>query len=899
MTIRKSNPYLSLVNSYLIDSPQPSSINYWWNLGVRRLTIICCVIIAVYNLVHIVIYELLTIAGILSNKYILRIADSECAGKGVLGHLVASASSTFYAKANKLDTYKRNHFSNYILTRIEGYNWRVISLVILDDNINYVSSRCFKQEVHPRVMTGCCMQVAKESFRICMIINILCFYNISDIKFSYEENRLSKQHIMGIRDETAYQETNILTRTRRVNSNCNNIIWPRNRLPLGINIIWPPINKGGITMKWPSLKMKEMKQTNFPQESNHILYDYLGKKKSNLDIKRLYSNSAIDKKDTQIVLNKIFLDTKLKNDKYYNLLPIITDKNFLIESYNRIKSNPGNMTKGTDSITLDGINEEYFIKLSKELKSGKFNFKPGRSVDIPKKEPGKFRTLIVMSPRDKIVQRALTTLLTLIFDPLFSTHSHGFRPGKSTHTALANIYLKGSRFNWVIQGDIHKCFDEIPHKIIINEISKKLGDPALINLIRKYLQAGFILNGKIVKPTKGTPQGGILSPLLANIVLDVFDKYLEKYTERYKKGIKKRTNPEYQRLMNKLNSINNKRILNKITNKEEYQECRRLVKSSSSVIHKDDSFRRMMFVRYADDFVILVNGPLNEAKLIKLHIKEFIKTHCGLNLNEDKTTITNISKKWYFLGAEIVKPIRTNFEVARGNSKMRITKRMFIKAPIDKLINKLLEQGFIRRNKLGELYPLHKGNLINLDHYSIISFYSSKIRGIVNYYSFASNYNRLRWIIWHLQSSCAYTLAAKFKTTNLKIFKKYGKRLTCPETEVGLWWPDHLKATHIFRNKSDLADPFKLLEISWSSKLTTNTFNKVCVLCSSSQGLEMHHLRKVADVRYKMRTGNSTFEQWIGASTRKQIPLCKYHHIELHKGNLNPADISIIRNFNG
>lgn len=583
-------------------------------------------------------------------------------------------------------------------------------------------------------------------------------------------------------------------------------------------------------------------------------------------------------------MSMMLLERKHGN-KYYKLLNILTDVNFLIKAYNSIKSKPGNITRGNDYETLDGISLEYFQKVSNDIKQNKFKFKPGRVVKIPKKDPNKYRQLTIISPRDKIVQKAILMILQSIWEPIFSDKSHGFRPNRSTHTALANIYLTGNRFSWVIQGDLIKCFDNIPHEIIMREIQKRIGDPALIALLWKFLRAGYTIDKKYVKGTIGVPQGSILSPFLANVVLDLFDKYMEKYIKNFNIGKTRKVSREYNKLIY---------YLRRAKDQNDFKEIKRinqLIKTMASVDYMDTKFKRLNYIRYADDFVILVSGSLNDAKHIKLNAKEFLRSHCEAELNDEKTLITNImDNKFEFLGADIRKPRRTNITTIRNGVDLRIVPRIFVNAPIYKLIQKLIDTGFIRRDKAGKIWPLSYNKIVNLSHYEIIKFYNSKINGIVNYYSFASNRPKLQRILYYLQFSCAYTLATKYKSTMPKMFQKFGNSLKDKETDIKLNLYNSLKVTHYF-NKTLISDPFQNMNISWSNKITQKTFGQTCKICGTTTQLEAHHLRKVADIRHLMRTSNSTYAKWIGATNRKQIIICKYHHQLLHKGQLTPADL--------
>nr|YP_010180068.1 hypothetical protein LI423_mgp20 [Saprochaete ingens]QUX32936.1 hypothetical protein [Saprochaete ingens] len=747
---------------------------------------------------------------LLSNKYKNIMAYKERDGKDLSSGTVAISSWNSHVEVNKTDTYRHNTFSGYILRVMSWYNCNVTSPMIQWGLVNQSITCHIKQNITNmlyKIMMLVCMQAAKG-------MNSLLHNNML--------NRLSnnsRKKDLRIRDVTA---SNSLTMTnKRARSSRISVDY----------------------MKGYNLNMLTLKNT------------YCDHRKYSTKIKQ-QSNDVIKEEFITKVLNNKLLEKNKKNNKYYNTLNITCDMDFLVLCYDKIKSKPGNMSSGVDNETLDEINLNYFNKTSEETKSGKFNFKAGRSSMIPKKEPNKFRMLTVVSPRDKMVHTALIYMLNAMWEPTFSNMSYGFRPNRSTHSALLPLYLSGNRYNWVIQGDITKCFDNIPHNMMMKSTSNKIGDPRLLELLNKYTKAGYVLDGKVMnKLDKGVPQGGALSPLLANMVFDKFDKYIENYINKFNIGKHKKTNRTYANLRHQMKHAKTS---------EEMRNLKLLLSKTPSVYHLDSNYKRMTYIRYADDFLMLMMGNINDAKKIKLDIKEYLKTHCGSELNEEKTLMTNMKKKFYFLGAEMVKPRHTGFSVKRGNQNMRIVPRMFIKAPIDKLINKLLENGFMRRNKSGNYFPLSKGGLTNLDHYSMMSYYSSKMMGTMNYYSFASNYNRTRRMIWYTQSSCAYTLAQKYKMSAAKVYKKFGSSLKCPETDIQLSLPKDLKATHKFKNTSSKINPMTLLDINWSGKLTERTFGRSCMLCGSKTNMEMHHLRSVKDVRHKMRTGNSTYDMWTG-----------------------------------
>ena len=354
----------------------------------------------------------------------------------------------------------------------------------------------------------------------------------------------------------------------------------------------------------------------------------------------------------------------------------------------------------------------------------------------------------------------------------------------------------------------------IPHDIIISKISKQIGDPRFIELIRKYLNAGIKLEtGIIQKNNIGVPQGGILSPMLANIVLHQVDLFLDKTIKSFEKGIKRRQNPAYSKLLN---------LRNKATTAETRKKYLKLLRTVPIGDPLDPNFKRMKYIRYADDFVILIEGSLDEATKIKNQVREFLKQHCGLSLNMEKTTVTNVSdNKFNFLGADIEKMRKqptylTAFKkigLLSNNMRRRPHSRLLIKAPINQLLLELKKASFVRCNSLGKYIPKAYTPITNLTHFEIITFYNSKINGLLTFYSFASNYNRLRYCIYLLQVSCAYTLARKYKLKNFAIaFKSFGKRLTCPETEVGLSLPQTMKVQHRFNIRKDVAKITNLIK---------------------------------------------------------------------------------------
>lgn len=546
----------------------------------------------------------------------------------------------------------------------------------------------------------------------------------------------------------------------------------------------------------------------------------------------------------------------LKGHKHYNLIEFLANPRFLEKCYSEIRSKPGNMTKGITMETLDRINWSWFEKAAEDLKTGKWKFKLSRRVEIPKAN-GSTRPLGIASPREKIVQKGLHAILETIFEPTFSPSSHGFRPGRSVHSALLDIYLMGNKCNWVVQGDISKCFDRIPHDIILKLIGKKIGDPRIMQLIAKFLNAGFKnTKGSIERPKLGTPQGGILSPLLANIVLNQLDEFMQRLKTKFDRGVRRMKNPVYAKLQAKRG---------KSTDLKERSNILRMMRRIRRTDMFDPKFRRIWYVRYADDFVALVLGSKNDAIYIKSLIKNVLRDKCGLELNDEKTIVSNAKEKCKFLGAEIRNlDVNPTWLVNHKKGRNVGVAHPLINAPVSEILKKLKKANLIKQNSKGEFIPTGLTALMNLSHHEILTFYNAKIRGLLNFYSFASNYSRLHQIFWLLKASCALSLAKKYKIRTLsKIFKKFGPLLECTETGLKFYKPETLKVAHDFKVRKPV-NVDRLVEQTWFGKDTRSVFDEACTICGSTAFVEMHHIRSVKDIRARFSKGDKVTAAQFG-----------------------------------
>lgn len=526
---------------------------------------------------------------------------------------------------------------------------------------------------------------------------------------------------------------------------------------------------------------------------------------------------------------------KNKDGRYGNIIQIIGSLPTIILAYLKIKSNSGISAKGVNDTTLDSISLTTLQKISRDTLSGAIKFSPVRRVFIPK--PGKtvLRLLGVSSIREKIVQKAIEMVLTAIFEEIFLDCSHGSRPGRSCHTALKHLQLKignASTYSWAIEGGIKDYFDNISHNMILKRLKQKVDCVTTLTLIKRILSAGYVTNedlnkvrrknAKAYKSSIGIPQGIVLSPLFSNIVLHELDKFInESLKKEFTKGEERKANLKYRKLrfqIKRENDLKKRRVL--------INNC---LKVSSKDFY-DPSFKRLFYVRYVDDWVILTAASFEETKVICSKVSNKLQS-LGLTMNIEKTRIISLRKsKCRFLGIDFF--IRKNTKqhhkptrlVKKNNSviRQRFVPRIILQAPILELLIKLKDKGFVKRNKKGEFFPIGKSNCTPLTHPQILNYFNSRIKGFLNYYSCVHNRNELWSIVRFFNYSCALTLARKYKLKSLaKTFKRFGRDLIY-ENKTG-------KKYRIFRPANlrmlPMHERFKVNESTSIDKLLSQTWS--------------------------------------------------------------------------
>jgi group II intron reverse transcriptase/maturase len=592
-------------------------------------------------------------------------------------------------------------------------------------------------------------------------------------------------------------------------------------------------------------------------------------------------------------LRRLNLDPSWVNGDIFRL---VCSPQLAVVAYEGLKSKQGNMTQGTDGTTLDETSLESLDALCASIRDESYSPVTVRRKMIPKPN-GKLRPLGIPSPRDKIVQEMVRIVLDSIYDsdePLFSEASHGFRPYRGCHSALKEFTLWKS-LKWVIEGDIVGFFDNIDHHVLISALRKKISDERFLRLIWKFLRTPIRMeDGTVVRSEKGTPQGGVVSPILANIYLHEFDTWVEDLQRRMNRGGERRkANPEWR-------SLTSRRLrllkLNGGEETDETKQLRRMADDLPSVDPNDPDFARVYYVRYADDWLIGVSGGKQVAEDVKSQAEAFLREKLHLQLSEEKTLITHAaSERARFLGFELSTSGQSDRRRVFHNGKRVSTRRTRMNQPhvgIDatKILDKLKAAGFCRTSRKDAYFPCSKKNLVALEDHDIILRFTSVWRGIYNYFGVAANAHSLRRVQYVLQYSCLMTLGHKHRLGLPKAIAKWG---IWPSTVITM--PDGSRRAYAFWHAStgrlpllaaDKPHPDAIIA-QVGRRLTRTSLTQECIVCGGS-GVQMHHVRALRKGNKDITRG---FTRLMSAINRKQVPLCKTCHVRVHRGEYDGVSL--------
>lgn len=587
----------------------------------------------------------------------------------------------------------------------------------------------------------------------------------------------------------------------------------------------------------------------------------------------------------------------------------VCNRKMLVDCYHEISKNKAANTKSVGNETLDSYSNETIDSLRNSLIDQSFKFKPIRKVEIAKFNGG-VRILGIPSPRDKVVQKVMAKVLEEIYEKHFLDNSYGFRPRRSTHSAIQHV-TGWTGTKWFLEGDISKCFDSIDHHILAELLKQKIESKSFMDLYWKAVRAHYINPLKKTDEFSmiGIPQGSVISPLLSNVYLHELDKFMEKKIQKSKNsGPTGIPNPEYKKIHTKISNLRQyfsanyrrNRSLNKEQEKERLNEILSLEKVRAKL---NSTIRgkgyRVYYVRYADDFLVGINGSQRLALELKEEIHEFLLKRLKLTLNLEKTKVTRSDEGILFLGAFIKRyTSRTDDQPRRKNSNTSTGRKVRARipqgniralAPIENITKRLESQGIckVRHFRKRDVIPTRKTAWVNLELGAIVNKYNEVWLGLLRYYSFSYNRPQLNFIQFLLQHSLACTVMNKMKLNSRRqVFKEYGSAISVKSGDKTISFKLEKKLPRInkFSNIPVQKNPFRIFEISLRTK--ENLLDKPCSICGSTENVEMHHRRPL-----RAHKTDNTLKGINVNLSRKQIPVCRSCHIRIHAGTYDGPGI--------
>ncbi len=561
------------------------------------------------------------------------------------------------------------------------------------------------------------------------------------------------------------------------------------------------------------------------------------------------------------------------------------NKNMYLLAYGNIYSNKGAMTPGASGGTADGMSEAAVDEIIGLMRFERYRFAPARRVYIPKKN-GKLRPLGIPSWRDKLVGEVVRLILEAIYEPSFSSRSHGFRKGRGCHTALRQIRETWTGTVWFIEGDISDCYGSIDHEILMQILGEKIGDQRFLRLIRGMLRAGYMEDWEYRETLSGTPQGGVVSPVLSNVYLHKLDEFVEReLIPQYTRGKGRRLNPHYRRIWQQLAAARES------GDRAQARELTRKLRAIPSVDPADPSYRRLLYCRYADDHLLGYIGPKAEAEEIKRKLARFLRETLALELNPDKTLITHArTRAARFLGYEITVQ---HCDTQLTNRRRMVNGKVALMVPKDVIKAKCApyrEQG----------KPWHRPRLQNLDDYDIVRIYGAEYRGVVNYYLPARNVSALHTLRWNAETSMLKTLAAKHGSTvrtmaarhKTKVATENGLR-TCFEARLGRKGKKDLIARFggipLRQDKrAVINDPAPVPVRTPPRELIHRLRRRRCELCEQGATVAVHQVNRLADLGTQ-GTGQPAWAALMAKMRRKTLVVCHECHEQIHASSVAHA----------
>ncbi|MEK6560800.1 MAG: reverse transcriptase domain-containing protein [Nitrospirota bacterium] len=560
-------------------------------------------------------------------------------------------------------------------------------------------------------------------------------------------------------------------------------------------------------------------------------------------------------------------------------------------AYGRIYRNDGAMTKGATEETVDGMSLEKIGNIIELLRYERYRWTPVRRTEIPKKN-GKTRPLGIPTWSDKLLQEVIRLILEAYYEPQFSDSSHGFRPQRGCHTALQTVQHTWKGTKWFIEGDIRGCFDNIDHEIMMSILRERIEDNRFLRLMKNLLEAGYLEQWDYKPTLSGVPQGGIVSPILTNIYLDRLDKYVEQtLIPEYTRGDRRGYGSDYTRLVKRAS------YLRKVGRFEKALELRKQYQRMPSKNVNDPGYRRLRYVRYADDFLLGFIGSADEAREIKDKLEMFMRDNLNMELSGEKTLITHArTHAAKFLGYEV---IVQHEDSKHTNGRRSINGYIGLRVP-ESFIRERCAR-YMRKGKV-----IHRLELVNCSNYAIVYDYQSKYRGYVQYYKLAVNLSWLNRVHWIMQTSLFKTLACKHKSSVSKMARKYVKTVRFPHglrrcVEVIVVRKDKKPLIARFGGLSRKREDYAVIadrqidnDRAPRCELLTRLLADRCEICGATSKVEVHHVRALKDLKVKGKKEKPLWMQTMSALKRKTLIVCRQCHRAIHSGKplIKPKDTS-------
>ena len=561
------------------------------------------------------------------------------------------------------------------------------------------------------------------------------------------------------------------------------------------------------------------------------------------------------------------------------------NKSLYLMAYGNIYSNQGAMTPGPDDETADGMSEKKVEEIISAIRGERYRFAPVRRTYIPKKN-GKLRPLGLPSWSDKIVGEVVRMLLEAYYEPQFSGRSHGFRRKRGCHTALREVQNTWTGTVWFVEGDIRDCFGQIDHEILLKILAENICDNRFLRLIRNMLRAGYLEDWVYHETLSGTPQGGVVSPLLSNIYLHKLDEYVERVLiPQYTRGGRRKASPEYRK------TAARRRASLREGDQASARELGKKMRVLPSGDPMDPGYRRLSYIRYADDHLLGFIGPKAEAEEIKASLAAFLRETLALELNAGKTLITHAATgAARFLGYEI-SVLKSSTKITNG--RRSVNGRIALRVPRDVITAKCAR--YRRRGK-----PWHRSALQNLPDYDIVATYGAEYRGIAGYYLLAQDVWRLNRLRWNAETSMLKTLGAKHKSSVTKMAARFKAKIitddgprTCFEARRRREGrPDLTARFGGIPLKHDrhavIRDPVPVPVATPRRELIHRLRKQRCELCEQGTTVAVHHVPGLASLG-KPGPGQPAWAALMTRMRRKTLIVCALCHEHIHASPVVPA----------